>query len=285
MGDIHEGLKALAFEDRIAQLVMAVLYSSNHIEVTHRLGDAKDKPDKQKAIDAARKRLKAEFNAASEARIVPAEHLAFSRDRDVLMRGDYSDKVDDKGEPLNPVMPVSDIDFDTTAVAIDGSNLLMACNYKVRRMAAAGPSWSGRKSNFEYIAFNTISNQSMRLIQQALTAELDDVRANGTDKDKAKAGALNMCQFIGPKVRPEDAQQNAKPHAEMQLLKFLKSVGHEIRDVHVGVSRGCCPACTEWLTKLGALFTRSHEVDPRTSFLAPDEIEVKVHMQFKLWEF
>ena len=258
----YDDLLALSFEDRIAQAIMALLFSASHIEIVakpaeYANNELKNGQPKATAVTNRKNTLVQDLAAARTNAALP-----FTRIDPVGGLRMPSGEAQASPEVLiSPVGNDSEIDMDTTAVVIVGDTIYVACNFKRRRSSAA-PALG--KTNFEYVGFGSFPAVSIELMVAVLRDELADVRSSGNAADKARAQAIAWCKIIGLENDPTDAVSNAIAHAEMQVVNHcLPKVIDITGKLFVGVSRPCCPSCAGYLGGAGFGFTRGHAIAPK----------------------
>ncbi|WP_158501872.1 hypothetical protein [Vitiosangium sp. GDMCC 1.1324] len=117
-----------------------------------------------------------------------------------------------------------EVDMDTVAVTVVGLELFVACNFKRR-------DFRGHYTGFGF------SKQDCETLANVIEAE-------GLEVDRM--------HFLVPSPMPSDEIENAKPHAEMQLLAH---VGRDaMRGQRVGVSKACCINCMAELDRAGVSY-------------------------------
>jgi hypothetical protein len=117
-----------------------------------------------------------------------------------------------------------EVDMDTVAVVVVGGTLYAACNFKRRRFdgSYAGFGWE---------------NADCRTLVRVI---------------KNEGLGLERARFLSPTPLPATAEDNARPHAEMQLLSFVGA--EQIRAKRVGVTKACCINCMAELDRAGAQY-------------------------------
>ncbi|NWD77693.1 hypothetical protein HX890_26580 [Pseudomonas gingeri] len=271
---LYEDLLALTFEDRIAQSAMALLYSASHVEITATMQpyeprEIRNGNPRAAAITARQDVLKGRLDSARDAASQPIKRLGtptgeLQATPEVLIRID-----------LQP----SEIDMDTTACALVGDTVYLACNFK-RRSIVGAPKLS--RPAYHYLGFGNFPDVSIALLSTALREELEDVRVNGTGTDRARAQAIRFCKIIGPGTDPTTAVQNAEAHAEMQLVNHcLPKVIDNTGELYLGVSRPCCPNCTRALQAARIGFTRSHNIEAQ-NWRSPNAFSTKLLHTFAM---
>nr|WP_298136147.1 hypothetical protein [uncultured Pseudomonas sp.] len=272
----YSDLLALSFEDRIAQTVMALLYSACHIEIAAQMpydpAELKKGVPKPAAITARQDALVNRLESARAAAALPIK--SHSPGQPLTSPGTPTGERQATPEVLiRADLQPSEIDMDTTAVALTGDTLYIACNFK-RRDIVGVPKLSPK--SFHYIGFGNFPDVSIALLGAALRTELADVRASGSSEDRARAQAIRFCKIIGPSIDPTTAVANAEAHAEMQIVNHcLPKVIDNTEELSLGVSRPCCPDCTRTLRAARIGFTRSHDV-VAGNWRAPNAFSTKV---------
>lgn len=265
--------------DRVAQQILAVLYSSNHIDVTIQLRSRENRRIETQILDKiqlfmdSRKsqapklmsniRLKDTQIAAANIRAKQVFESDFEQNK-ISLRSDMNafsvafgeydiGPVFRAEEEFSEVKRVSEIDNDTVAVAFLRDTLYVACNYKIRRDSP---------EDYKPGSFNDVSPNSLNLVKTALIAELCDGngrRGMSMPDEEAEIAALEYVIFVGLKDAPTDKESSAKPHAEMQLVNYFESKGDSVENVFFGVSKECCCNCAGILDARRAKYSAKHE--------------------------
>ena len=193
----------------------------------------------------------------------------------------------------------SEIRFDTVAACRIDNTLYIASNYTTRRGLAESyeEAWVkeqrkdkkdrvGNAKNFDefktamatelgktnQIAFSLVQDQSDMNLVGNRVAIMDQIR-----QEVGEIAPFNKVVFIGLGETPDNAQQAAKPHAEMQLLRFLKDQGTSLEGVRFGISKPACSKCKAQLQDYNIEFRNADitgefgNVNPK-NWLEPDEI-------------
>lgn len=230
----------LAEQDRMASMIMSAVYSSDHIDFTPKLQI--EPSSKLKQTLARADELKERVRIASEAY---AGDYGSAR---IIYRAHAEPKPPKPGrgaerEPVGAT--VTEMFYDTAAVIQHKDTLYVAFNYKVRKMGDAEA-----KTNVpvEYESFAEIGPHARENLQSMLQTEL------------ANHDTIRRVQVLRMNPAPRDEGENALPHAEMQLVKYLqdeeiihpedKKELNKEAGFRVGVSKPCCVRCAEVLDKL-----------------------------------
>jgi hypothetical protein len=147
-----------------------------------------------------------------------------------------------------------EFNMDTLAVVIVSGTLYAACNFKRRRFDGgyAGFGWE-----------NADCRQLVRVI-----------RNEGLGLERAR--------FLSPSPLPATADDNARPHAEMQLLSYVGA--EQIRNKRVGVTKACCINCMAELDRAGALYPyfAGAFASPEMNWDPPRLIRTRVSADYEL---
>jgi hypothetical protein len=246
--EILDELMALSFEDRIAQYVLAILYTSDHIDVSFQVPVPEGKKESKKKEDARRlSTLRSNVYTAHRGYSAPARGGPVYK-QSIIYRVNSKD--------------VSEIDYDCIAVVIIGRNMYISRNYKQRKMAVTP---TKLKETPEY-EFSTWANEQMRAVVRGLGQSLASSRGDTQ---------INHVTFVAPTEAPENEKASAAPHAEMQLVSYLKGVSQRTTRSRFGVSKGCCAKCAPELDERQIIYTKGRKQNAApANWLEPDEIEM-----------
>jgi hypothetical protein len=237
----------LSFEDRIASMILVTMYSSDHVEVALTVPPVPQglKPKAQSAFVSTR--LDGLQHDVAAARV------------------HYESAYPENGfcyRLLSRNADVSEIGFDTVAVTLLDREILAACNYKVRTTPGAPASVENRPA---YASFGAVRGATRLAIIKMLQSEL--------------SGLGLTLRFIGPTVAPTNDVENARPHAEMQLISYLARRA-DVRGMSFGVSKACCQLCAEQLTLREVSFTARDGLAMRpANWVAPLTIHTTVEFE------
>ncbi|TBV14603.1 hypothetical protein [Stutzerimonas kirkiae] len=270
---LYKELLNQRLEDRIAQTIMATIYSSCHIEIRspvqpYTANELRKSAPKPSAISSRQAALNQQFQLSRITASTPTTtHLA-----DVL-QGSIARTHSAPEVLIRTDLQPSEIELDTTAVAIIGDTLYAACNFK-RRTITGNPKLSPK--SFDYINFGHFPDVSLALLWAVLRSELADICNDQLSEDQDRVQAIQYCKIIAPTTSPTNAEENAETHAEMQIVNHCqaKSIERNI-PLNIGVSRPCCPECTRTLLERNIGFTRSHAIPPK-NWRSPDSFTTKV---------
>lgn len=270
---LYSELLDQSVEDRIAQSIMATIYSSCHIEIRspaqpYTARELKNNIPKPAAVSSRRDTLLQQLQSArTEASRPTSVHLA-----DIL-QGPAARTHSAPQVLIRTDLQPSEIELDTTAVAIIGDTLYAACNFK-RRTISGDPKLSPK--SFDYINFGHFPDISLALLWAALRSELADICNDRFSEGHDRVQAIQYCRIIAPSNPPTNAAQNAETHAEMQIVNHCQPRAIEKNlQLNVGVSRPCCPECTRTLVERNIGFTRSHTIPP-VNWISPDAFTTRV---------
>ncbi len=244
----------LSFQDRVAAMIMAAVYTREHIDLTVRV------PTK---LENTNRNLR------------PAQRLSYFRKQVAEAVLAYQDLYPDalviyrqaKGDP--EPKSVTEVNYDTTAVVIDRSTLYIALNYKVRIMS---PFPDKLNVTPDYVAFGAPGSGAREAAVDMLRRELM-VRPH---ESVSSAQIIERVSFIGVDGRFSDAREAAAPHAEMQLLSHLSSLRRPLGGLRLGVSKACCARCAKELMRRGVRYTPRPGNDDPVNWSYPIEITTRV---------
>jgi len=247
-------------EDRLAAMIAAVLYTSDHIDlVRYTTPPDPGLPDKQRPKAIADERLRAinELNTAKGtlSATYPAQQFVYHTPAQTLVEG--------KPETIVEAHDISELDFDTVAIVLSGAVLCVACNYKIRSTAVSG---TGRNTTHKitYKGFGQVSQTAIGNVKAILMGELP------------KVATVKEAFLIGPAEQPANDKENAAPHAEMQILSYLTKQNALPKDgkLYFGVSKPCCSQCAGVLDKAGYKYREKASLTVK-NWLPPEQIEIK----------
>jgi len=249
--------KRIGFLDRAASMILAAMYSSEHLEISLHIpkdtGGPKPKPLKPKQrVDLRHTAVGEATTAFAARRITNSASVLYSV----------------SSTPEEQVENATEIGFDTVAVAIMDNSLYVARNFKRRQMPNPPGAAAALKPKQQY-QYGRIPDRTMANIMAILRPALIDANVG-----------LNFVYFLSPWPPPASEKAAAAPHAEMQLVSYFR--GRE-RGMKVGVSKGLCPRCQEALRSRGVEFvaTHIHHVMPH-NWLPPDQIQVRVESRHRV---
>lgn len=249
--------KRISFLDRAASMILAAMYSSEHIEIALHVprdtGGKDPKPVKPKQrITQRHGEVSTATDAFAARRITRSANLLYSV----------------SATPEEQVENASEIGFDTVAVTIMDGSLYVARNFKRRQMPNPAGAAVALQPKQVY-QYGRIPDRTLANVMGILRPALIDA---GVD--------LTYVYFLTPWPPPTSEKTAAAPHAEMQLVSYFR--GRE-RSMKVGVSKGICPRCQEALRSRGVEYvsTHIHRIMPH-NWLPPDQIHVKVESRHRV---
>jgi len=257
----------MRFEDRVAQYILAILYSHYHLDVSlHQIPDGTKQSKMKQETDTQIKESKARGNE-SLVRLsagfdtMPANPdigLAHHRLVDKERHETFKEKPPEK--PYDVKYKGSEVYENTVACLLRGDTLYFAVNFKVRRNT--DESTYNKFQEFVYSNFGEISESAMDDVRVALRQEL-------TDPLLMPKYRFFKLGFIAPVVMPTDADASAAFHAEMQLVANFEYTDRQLMaGWYIGVSKPCCGSCTPELQGRKVEFAGSHELKV-TNWKAP----------------
>ena len=296
-------IKNTRFEDRLAKMALAILYSSNHIDVTFNVSQGNEQYRKdQTEIFGLMKKIrkngvktelerflwlilsKRTLKKSTSVTLTSDQLCEYRRLRWVestrpTIRTDSQVQVawptGDDGElavifrgakPKKTRFPVSEIDFDTVAIMIWDDSVFIACNYKRRRMPLT-------HRHYTYSHFGEMSQNSIGLITTGLRHGL--VTDTSEYDDPHPADKIKFLVFVGLTTAPDDEGEGARPHAEMQLVSYMNDRGRDLKHCYFGVNKPCCLRCYKKLKLLGATCAEPPGKD-FSNWDDPTEIRTKI---------
>lgn len=262
---LPEAYEALSFEDRIASMMLAAIYTTEHIDLTIRMGPAPPVQKRAKDQQLAQENRIAELKARVAGPTL--EYFKTYPDAMVIYR---SQNI----APDQTPKTVSEIGFDTVAVVIAGKVLYVASNYKVRMI---NPSPSVMNEEVTYVAYGAPGTGGQASAIQMLTDELSLTPSELAKPNAASLASITRINFLGPSQPPANVFDAAAPHAEMQLVHHLTESGITLSGLRFGVSKACCVLCSALLTKAKITFTdRPGANEKPKNWADPSRIQTKV---------
>jgi hypothetical protein len=241
------------FLNRVASLILAVMYSSEHIEISI-LSPAPGKVN-NKSVKARLGAVKASVAEAEKA------YQAGRATRYSSLLYAVSTTPEKQAERS------SEISMDTVAVTVMNNNLYVARNFKIRSIqnqeVAINPTLG--------YSFGKIPDITQSRIMNLLRTELAD-----------SGRRINRVYFLRPMLLdlstniaspPANAEDNAKPHAEMQLLKYFSN---QQQGLMVGVSKSVCRLCANQLRKKGVRFSKDVGDLTVKNWVPPEQLIVRI---------
>lgn len=243
------------FLNRAAAMILAAMYSSEHIEISLHVpmqgaGGRALKPAQRAGL--RHEAVSGATNAFASRRITQSAQVLYNV----------------SNSPQDQARNASEINFDTVAVTIMDNCLYVARNFKRRSMGNPSGAAVALKPKQDY-QFGRIPDRTMANIMGILRPALID---SGTN--------LDFVYVLTPWPFPANDVAVAAPHAEMQLVSYLK--GRE-RQLRLGVSKGICTNCQEALRSRGVEFVRTHihGIIPH-NWLPPEAIQVKIESRHRV---
>lgn len=300
---IADSFAKVSFEDRIAQMVMAICYTTRHIDVAvfeprsvaqltekqaaqelsekqreSLLGATQAKLDKTdlKKVESQVKEWKTgEETFKKTGEKVGFEHgweksKAFTK-QEFEQQGTHlifrtAREEAPKGKQFVD-LDVSEIDLDTAAVIIHNKTLYVAFNFKVRTQDKVTLKYKAQYSDFGKIAWSGTIDR----VQAALGKELSE--GNGEPN-------IENVVYIRTKQDLKDEKANAAPHAEMQLVTHLRTLAIDVKGLRLGCSKACCAKCAEQLRTFGVLYSTEHDNSVTHWKLPITEIETEAERTY-----
>jgi hypothetical protein len=266
-------------EDRLAAMVAAVLYTSDHIDLVQYTipppaqlpkgaTDAQKREFQQQTKEFGKDRASAieALGTAKAALLNPAKPTALNdySKQQFIYHTPAMTMQDDQVQLIVESHDISEIDFDTVAIVLSGPVLVVACNYKIRSTVVSG---AGRNTTHKitYKGFGQVSQTAIENVTAILMRELPQV------------ARVKEVMLIGPATDPANEKANAAPHAEMQILSYLTKQNGLPKDgkLYFGVSKPCCSDCAGVLDKSKYQYREKASLKV-TNWLAPEQIETKV---------
>ncbi|WP_158642056.1 hypothetical protein [Corallococcus sp. AB018] len=239
----------ITFLDFLAQYILAVLYTSDHIDVSFSIPMLAQVKSQNKENKRRVGVLTKQVSTAVKGYRTGVPNYTQS----ILYRVNTGQ--------------ASEVDYDCIAVALAGNNLLVSRNYKKRKMPG-----DPKKVNEEMIyQFGGWSPTQIRAIVRGLQTEFSWNAADIVDT------VIKRVVFLEVKKDPTTESESAAPHAEMQLVSYCLETDQldKLSRSGVGVSKGCCIRCAEMLNVFGVPFNYERfGNDAPKNWATPDQIEV-----------
>lgn len=228
---VRGGYDKLTLLDKIANFILATMYSEDHIEASLHIPSDPKRSVKKDASERAGVRdsiVGSLKQAYASSRLTSGANVVYR------IAATSAEQLENSSE----------IDYDCVAVFIHQGFVWAACNYKVRSVDEKSKKIS---PSLKYASFNRLSDDVRSSVARAVSAEL---------KAKTYGGMpIRGIRFLGITPAPSNDKDNAKYHAEMQLMTYIKKGGILAKGLKVGVSKGCCVRCMEVLDRMGVGYT------------------------------
>ncbi len=252
------------FLDRTAKYILAILYSSEHIDITMQPPNIIQPQGKLNS--AIRKAIASETDARldqlKQRMRMDEQQIQRSFAEDPVLAPLFRYEIGGVEETTK----ISEIDADTVAVTVVGGELIMACNYKRRRNKAINTITNIKQiTTYEYHNFNSVSDASFGKIRDAVRDELRAPIPLTTNPYYGEnlIDQIQNITFIGTIKDPSGPDEAASYHAEMQLLSYLLSKQITVNGLYFGVSKECCSKCYPVLDQYGIRYANIHNRDIR----------------------
>lgn len=153
----------------------------------------------------------------------------------------------------------NEIDNDTVAVTINNKILYIACNYKKR------------EANGSFCNFGFDSQLRHHIVKLLKIAEEFPGNIAGF--------YFKKIHFITSDPKATNEKDNAKPHAEMQLVKHIGDANIK----YIGVTKACCAKCEKELKVKSIRFPHFENTnnDPK-NWQSPEEISTQLEEEIEL---
>jgi hypothetical protein len=257
------------FEDRVAQYILAVLYSHYHMDVSLHKIPEKVKPSKisqagQEMIGESKRRGAATLAPYTQGFTNP--NVVMPANPDIgLAHHKLGDTTDD--------YKASEVYENTVACILRADTLYFAVNFKVRRNT--DESSFNKFQAFTYSNFGDISESAMDDIKIALRVELADTKLGAEYK-------FTKLAFVAPVTMPTNQNDSAAFHAEMQLVAYFKyALTKNMSGWYIGVNKPCCSNCTPALQELSVGFDGSHVLQV-TNWKMPSSLQAMLKKSYDL---
>lgn len=313
---------ALSFEDKLANFILASAYSNEHIDSWLEGVAIPDKAKNKQITEAKKKfeakarelaeawqpylkdvqqlniRAYAEGSlisqaqkALAEAGLPSADQLTVEQIKDYLLNPQQIPNATPQLiTQINQLSPetkgrgatgdATEINYETVAVTLVDKTLYVASNTKTRSGVSYNPATkklTGLDSKNKYLSFSLFQDADQRSHAANRVAVVDQLQA-----ELQGVADFDRVVFIGIGDTPTSANEAAKPHAEMQLLRYFKDNNISLTDKTIGISKPACSECTVKLQESAVSYrdgtkTRENVNSNPTNWLQPDEINgVKV---------
>jgi len=233
------------FLDRVAQMVLATLYTHHHIDIA--IPSVKNVKPSQVTAKVAENINKVRESGDS----MVQSYREDNPEIDYLIHKLPANVSKYRG---------SEAYENCVAAAVVDGVLYLATNFKVRRNPADATSLKPL-SRFELSGFNEISGRAKTNILSMLRKEIIGVSINPPLPGEGLANTIRKVAFVSSLVPPANQSLAAGFHAEMQLVSYLLVEKERwLGGVYFGVNKPCCQDCTRQLKKLKIKFSGSHDL-------------------------
>ncbi|MGQ5522687.1 TcdA/TcdB pore-forming domain-containing protein [Chitinimonas sp. PSY-7] len=249
-------LNTLSFEDKLANFILASAFSNEHIEIN--IGRPPNTPNSNGRTSP---KLIQENARIFEERVTQCVTEFKQRKEQQLRINSYIEGGHTQPEP--PKMTkgwndVSDIRMSTVAVAVVDDTLYISANYKTLASNITKDNTVNKPNKNDAIAFSLQQDNPSNRV--AILDQLYNELADEAPFDKVV--------FVEMAKTPANYEDTAAPHAEMQLLSYLKSQGKNLEYATFGISKPACIRCQDELRSNNILF-RDGEVTGEFTNTAP----------------
>ncbi|MBU2713258.1 C80 family cysteine peptidase [Zooshikella harenae] len=306
---------ALSFEDKLANFILASAYSNEHIDLWLEGVAIPDKAKNKQITEAKKKfetrvreyveawqpylkegqqlniRAYAEGSLVRQAKEALAnlpgtDQLTVEQIKDYLLNPkqipNVTPELITKIKQLSPETKgrgatgdATEINYETVAVTVVDKTLYVASNTKSRPGVSIDPSTkklTGLDSKNKYLSFSLFQDMDQRSHAANRVAVVDQLQA-----ELQGVADFERVVFIGIGDTPQNANDAAKPHAEMQLLRYFKDNDISLTDKTIGISKPACSSCTVKLQESAISYrdgskTKENVNTKPTNWLQPDEI-------------
>lgn len=231
------------FLDRVAQMVLATLYTHHHLDVGASSPSANTKNNKIAQVSKAN----------IECALKSAHDMVSSNNENNPDLGVVVHKIPGNTSKYR----ASEAYENCVAAAILNNRLYLAVNFKVRRNATT--SSLNKLSEFSMSGFNEVNERARLQILEMLRKEIKGVSISPKLPGEELADGIQKVVFVGPYDQPDNCRDASAFHAEMQLVSYLKcELERSLNGVYFGVNKPCCQDCTLQLKKQRIQFAGSH---------------------------
>ncbi|TSJ87762.1 TcdA/TcdB pore-forming domain-containing protein [Chitinimonas sp. BJB300] len=235
-------LSNLSIEDKIANYILAIAFSNEHIEV----GVARPlnkQPDGKPLSNTKITERKKIF----EERVVACVGSWQLRQNQQLRIQSYIEGTQDL--PNGPTMAkgwseISELRMDTVAVVNIDRTLYVAANFKTRISNVNEDNTVRTPSGRDNQSFSIQEDKPGNRV-----AILDQLYT-----ELGEEAPFDKVVFVEMARAPTNLAESAAPHAEMQLLSYLKAQGKNLAGVTFGISKPACTQCKDVLANSHILF-------------------------------
>ncbi|WP_163833604.1 C80 family cysteine peptidase [Spartinivicinus ruber] len=188
----------------------------------------------------------------------------------------------------------SEIRYDTVAVTVIDKTLYFTSNTKTRSGVTVTDNPDGTthveglENNNKYLSFSLFQDQQPTAENPGGMSHAAN-RVNLVDQLQAElkgVAEFDKVVFIGIGDTAESAEAAAAPHAEMQLIRYLKDHNIELKGKRFGISKPACSECEAQLKQYGIEYRSGESTGEGSNqspknWLEPDKINNNVDVRYE----